>query len=106
MHSSEWFKQSSNKELNEWGSRASVSVEGLRHPGEILAQTGLTEMALVAKDYFYHLHTPEPSPPECKEAQQILLEDVKQQSQDVGNPDPISRTVGSGSSVRKKDYSH
>jgi len=28
-HSSEWYKQSSNKELDERGSRASVSVEGL-----------------------------------------------------------------------------
>jgi len=36
-HLSEWFKQSSNKELDERGSRASVSVEGLRHPGKALA---------------------------------------------------------------------
>jgi len=36
-HSSEWFKQSSNKELDERGSRASVSVEGLRRPADQLA---------------------------------------------------------------------
>jgi len=43
---------------------------------------------MVAKDYFYHLHTPEPSPPEREEAQCVLLEDIKRQGQDVGDPDP------------------
>jgi len=93
-HSSEWFKQSSNKELDEQGSRASVSVEGLQRPGEELAQASLAEMALVAKDYFYHFHTPEPSPPEHGEAQQVLLEDVEQQGRDRGNPDLEKLTHG------------
>ena len=93
-HSSEWFKQSSNKELDERGSRASVSVEGLRRPNEALAQTGLTEMAMVAKDYFYHLHTPEPTPLERRAAQQTLLEDVRQQSRDRGDPDPEALEYG------------
>jgi len=34
-HSLEWYKQLLNKELDEWGSRASVLVEGLRCPEEI-----------------------------------------------------------------------
>ena len=50
---------------------------------------------MVAKDYFYHLHTPEPSPPECENAQRILLEDVRWQSLDVGDPDPETLTHGS-----------
>jgi len=59
-HSSEWFKQSSNKELDERGSRASISVEGLQQPDEDIARTDLKGMAAVAKDYFCLLHTPEP----------------------------------------------
>jgi len=59
-HASEWFKQSSNKELDERGSRASVSVEGLRRPAEDITRTDLQGMAAVAKDYFYNLHTLEP----------------------------------------------
>lgn len=46
-HTSEWFKQSSNKELDERGSRVSVSVKGLRQPGENIARTdlkGVTEL--------------------------------------------------------------
>jgi len=76
-HSSEWYKLSSNKELNERGSRASVSVEGLRKPGEALTHTTLTEMASIAKDYFFDLHTPEPSPQKQENAQAILLEETR-----------------------------
>jgi len=88
MHSLEWFKQSTNKELDERGSRASVSVEGLRHPNEVLAHTGLVEMASVAKDYFFDLHTPEPSPPERVDAQCALLQEAKMQGTERANPDP------------------
>jgi len=86
-HSSEWYKQSSNKELDEHGSRASVSVEGLRRPDEVLAHTKLTEMASVAKDYFFYLHTPEPLPPERIDAQWTLLDDVRRQSREQADPE-------------------
>ena len=59
-HSSEWFKQSSNKELDERGSRASVSVEGLRRPNDTTVRTDLAGMSSVARDYFSELHMPEP----------------------------------------------
>jgi len=85
-HSSEWFKQSSNKELDERGSRASVSVAGLRRPAENMARTDLAGMTAVAKDYFFDLHTPEQTGRERLAAQQILLEEVRIQS--LRRPDP------------------
>jgi len=69
LHTLDWFKQSANKELDECGSRASVSVEGLRRPNEPVAHVRLKDMAMVAHDYFAHLHSPEPSPPNRQEAQ-------------------------------------
>ena len=92
-HSSEWYKQSSNKELNERGSWALVSVEGLRRPEETLGHTSLEEMASVAKDYFFQLHAPEPSPPEWELAQDTLLEDVRQQG--LLRPDPSPENITS-----------
>jgi len=94
-HSSEWYKQSSNKELDERGSRASVSVEGLRCPGEDIALTSLSEMALVAKDYFHHLHTPEPCLPERRAAQDALLEEVRKQG--LLRPEPAHENIVNGS---------
>jgi len=85
-HTSEWYKQSSNKELDERGSRASVSVEGLRRPDEDIARTDLTGMTAVARDYFYHLHTPEPLNLECKKAQSTLLEEIRRQDAVNQNP--------------------
>jgi len=93
-HSSEWYKQSSNRELDERGSRASVSVEGLRRPDELVAHTDLEEMAPVARDYFYHLHTPEPCPPERRTAQDALLEEVRQQG--LLRPDPKQDVIRNG----------
>ena len=93
-HSSEWYKQSSNKELDERGSRVSVSVEGLRHPDETITHTRLEDMALVARDYFYHLHTPEPCLPARRMAQDILLEEVRQQG--LLRPDPKQDDIESG----------
>ena len=85
-HALEWFKQSSNKELDERGSRASVSVEGLRRPDEDVARTTLKGMTAVAKDYFYHLHTPEPLDDARATAQNALLDEVRLQGLD--RPDP------------------
>jgi len=74
---SEWFKQSSNKEKDERGSRASVSVEGLRGPGDALAATDLRSMTSIARDYFYNLHTPEPLPPDRLAEQATLLAELE-----------------------------
>ena len=93
-HSSEWFKQSSNKELDERGSRASVSVAGLRRPADDIAQTGLAGMTEVARDYFFHLHTPEPTDHARIDAQQALLEEVRLQS--LQRPDPKPEDVLEG----------
>jgi len=93
-HSSEWFKQSSNKELDERGSRASVSVEGLRRPGDDIAQTSLAGMTEIARDYFFGLHTPERTDQERLEAQQVLLEEVRLQS--LQRPDPKPEEVLGG----------
>jgi len=93
-HTSEWYKQSSNKELDERGSRASVSVEGLRRPGEDIARTDLKGMTSVAKDYFHHLHTPEPRRPERDIAQQALLEEVRRQG--LLRPDPAEDDIMEG----------
>jgi len=93
-HSSEWFKQSSNKELDERGSRASVSVEGLRRPADDIAQTSLAGMTEIARDYFFGLHTPEPMDRERLEAQQVLLEEVRLQSLRRPNPKPEDTLEG------------
>jgi len=93
-HSSEWFKQSSNKELDERGSRASVSVEGLRRPGDDIAQTSLAGMTEIARDYFYDLHTPEVSGHERMEAQRVLLEEVRLQSLQRPSPTPDDISEG------------
>jgi len=99
-HSSEWFKQSSNKELDERGSRASVSVEGLRRPTEDLARTDLEGMTAVARDYFFHLHTPEPDGQAREAAQAALLEKVRQQS--LLRPDPERDAVEDGPFTREE----
>jgi len=93
-HSSEWFKQSSNKELDERGSRASVSVEGLRRPADNVARTDLAGMTDIAKEYFKELHTPEQTDRERFIAQQALLEEVRLQS--LCRPDPTPEDIAEG----------
>ena len=93
-HSSEWFKQSSNKELDERGSRASVSVEGLRGPDEDVARTDLGSMTAVARDYFHVLHTPEPLDDARLTAQETLLEEVRLHSRSRPDPDPDDMVEG------------
>ena len=93
-HSSEWFKQSSNKELDERGSRASVSVEGLRRPGDQVARTDLAGMTMVAKQYFYKLHTPESLDETRKDAQEELLDEIRLQSRQRPDPDPTDTSDG------------
>jgi len=87
-HTAEWFKQSSNKEMDERGSRASVSVEGLRRLEEDIARTDLGGMATVAKDYFRNLHMLELLDQARKAAQDALLEEVRLQGLQRPNVDP------------------
>jgi len=75
-HSTAWFRLSSNKEADERGSRASVSVTGLRRPSEPSASLSLDKMLPIAQDFFNKLHTPEP-PCECRrELQESMLVEV------------------------------
>ena len=83
---SEWFNLSSNQELDERGSRASISVEGLRRPEEPVASTSLKEMTKVARDYFQNLHTPEQRS-DVQVAEQIrLLSEVRATYRDLPAP--------------------
>ena len=91
-HTSEWFRQSSNKELDERGSRASVSVEGLHRPLEASACTDLREMASVARDYFTTLHSPEPLTPDRTRTQRTLLRELR--AEYSARPDPESLCSG------------
>ena len=93
-HSSEWFKQSSNKELDERGSQASVSVEGLRRPADNIARMDLAGMTDIAKEYFVDLHTPEQTDQGRFTAQQALLEEVRLQS--LHRPDPKPEDITEG----------
>ena len=75
-HTTEWYNLSLNKEADERGSRASVSVAGLRRPSEDMAWTDLGHMTAVSRDYFETLHSPEPMPVERLLAQDALIEEV------------------------------
>jgi hypothetical protein len=61
--SSAWFKLSSNKEADERGSWASISIEGLHLSTTDPATTRLSGMCAIAHNYFFKLHTPEPASP-------------------------------------------
>ena len=74
--SAAWFCLSSNKEADEWGSCASISVEGLRCPGNAVACTSLSCMLLVTRDFFVKLHCPEPLSAERLCLQTCLLAKV------------------------------
>jgi len=83
---SEWFNLSSNQELDERGSRASISVEGLRRPEEPVASTNLREMTRVARDYFQDLHTPERRS-DVRVAEQVrLLSEVRAAYRNLPGP--------------------
>ena len=76
LHTSAWFNLSSNKEADERGSRASVSVEGLRRSSSDRATTNLRHMLHIARDHFRVLHTPQPVSSQRSRAQSSLLADV------------------------------
>ena len=76
LHTSAWFNLSSNKEADERGSRASVSVEGLRRSTSDTATTNLRHMLHIARDHFRALHTPQPISSDRSLAQSSLLTEV------------------------------
>ena len=95
-HTSAWYNLSSNKEADERGSHASISVSGLRLSPNHKATPVLGEMVQVARSYFYDLHTPEPSSSRRLLAQSALLNEVFESYS--GSPAPAD--VPSGPFVR------
>ena len=85
-HTSDWYNLSLNKEADERGSRASVSVVGLRRPTEDVAWTDLEHMTAVSKDYFESLHSPEPTPVERLLAQDALIKEVETTYRHIPGP--------------------
>ena len=76
-HSSEWYQQvGDNKEADERGSRASVSVDGLCLSDTHPASHQLGEMVQIARAYFWKLHTPEANPPDRLALQTTILDEV------------------------------
>ncbi len=76
LHTSDWFNLSSNKEADERGSRASVSVEGLRCSANTPATTDLKHMLHIAQDHFRVLHTPLEISPERSVSQLTMLAEI------------------------------
>ena len=83
----EWYNLSLNKEADERGSQASVSVAGLRRPMEGDAWVDLKNMTAVSKDYFESLHTPEPMPAARTLSQDALLDEVAATYRHIPGPD-------------------
>src|SRR5258706_663194 len=79
LHTSEWFNLSSNKEADERGSRASVSVEGLRRSANAPATTDLKHMLHIAQDHFRKLHTPHAMSTVRSVSQLALLKEVAEE---------------------------
>ena len=93
-HSSAWFKLSSNKEADERGSRASISVEGLRCSPDDPASSHLKDMVVIARDFYHSLHTPIPSSAACQVAQDALIAEVTQAYSDLPAPNETDSPSG------------
>lgn len=91
-HTSTWYNQSANKEADEHGSRASISVDGLRLSERHKATLVLGEMVQIARKYFYDLHTPEPPSTARATAQDKLLQEVKKAYGPI--PPPTDQVTG------------
>ena len=76
LHTSEWYKLSSNKEKDERGSRASISVEGLRRPTSMTATTDLKHMLHIVHNHFRDLHRVQEPSEERKRLQDELLDEI------------------------------
>ena len=92
QHTQAWYQQSANKEADKRGSRASISVDGLRLDDSTPPTTKLVQMVKIAHSYFVDLHTPEPNPPEQSDTKAALLEEVIQAYS--GLPPPTDPTNG------------
>ena len=107
IRSSEWFKLSSNKEADERGSRASISVEGLRRSSTDRPSTALHEMLPIARSFFSELHTPEAPSLARSLAQSRLLSEVTASYKDLPAPTPLTGpfTLPEVTAVRRKMHS-
>ena len=92
LHTSEWYKLSSNKEKDERGSRASISVEGLRRLTSLAATTNLKHMLHIAHNHFRDLHRVQEPSEERKCLQDELLDEIVEE---YGRK-PAPRTVSTG----------
>ena len=84
--SAAWFQLSSNMEADERGSRASISVEGLRCPSDTLASTTLSDMLPIAHEFFVDLHTPIPPSADRARMQASLLDEVSDSYSHIPGP--------------------
>ena len=92
LHTSAWYNLSSNKEADERGSRASISVEGLHRRIAKNATTDLKRMLHIAQQHFAALHTPPAMTTLCSRSQLALLQEI---SSEYGpNPGPSSSPKG------------
>ena len=76
LHTLEWYKLSSNKEKDERGSRASISVEGLRRPTSVTATTDLKHMLHIAHNHFRDLHRAQEPSEYRQQLQNELLDEI------------------------------
>ncbi len=89
LHSSAWYGLSSNKEADERGSRASVSVEGLRRSATSPTTTDLKHMLHIAQDHFRRLHTPQTMSTLRSVSQAALLAEVAEEYGNKPAPDSV-----------------
>ena len=89
LHTSEWYKLSSNKEKDERGSRASISVEGLRRPTSLTATTDLKHMLHIAHNHFRDLHRVQEPSEERKCSQNELLDEIVKEYGRKPAPDTV-----------------
>lgn len=78
-HSTAWYCQSANKEADERGSRASISIDSLRLSESDPPTTELSQMVRIARQYFVDLHTPEDNPPDRINSKIQLLQEMSQE---------------------------
>ena len=88
-HTLEWYNLSSNKEANERGSCASISMVGLRPSPNLPATPVLAEMVHIARSFFQSLHTPEPFTEAQAAAQATLLDEVHHKYSHIPAPPNI-----------------
>ena len=87
--SAAWFQLSTNMEADERGSRASISVEGLRRPSDPMASTRLMDMLPIAHEFFVDLHTPIPPDADRARLQATLLDEVSDSYGHIPGPPPV-----------------